>query len=140
MKYYILCSDDLVHDENSIYFHNKQIRVNLQQKGVTTQDIHFWSDGPSSQFKKKFNATNLKFHFHVYGSEFVCGTAHDKGENHISGEDVENVFLLQKKAVVTNLNDLATVDQEILPNLTSFHLPKRSEKFGRFSRSTLFMC
>ena len=48
MKYYILCSDDLVHDENSIYFHNKQIRVNLHQKGVTTQDIHFWSDGPSS--------------------------------------------------------------------------------------------
>ena len=53
---------------------------------------------------------------------------------------MENVFLLQKKAVVTNLNDLATVAQEILPNLTSFHLPKRSEKFGRFSRSTLFMC
>ena len=48
MKYYILCSDDLVHDENSIYFHNKQIRVNLHQKGVTTQDIHVWSDGPSS--------------------------------------------------------------------------------------------
>lgn len=119
MKYYILCSDDLVHDENSIYFHNKQIRVNLQQKGVTTQDIHFWSDGPSSQFKKKFNATNLKFHFHVYGSEFVCGTAHDKGENDISGGDVENVFLLQKKAVVTNLNDLATVAQE---NFTKFNI------------------
>ena len=66
MEHYTLCSDDVVHDKNSIYFYNKQIIADIQQKGGTTQYIHYWSDEPSSQFKNKFNATNLKFYLHDY--------------------------------------------------------------------------
>ena len=71
----------------------QQMIADLQQNGATTQHICYWPDGPSSQFKNKFNAKNLKFHFHDYGISAdwnFFGTAHGKGENDGSGGDVKN--------------------------------------------------
>ena len=117
VEHYILCSDDLGHDKNSIYFYNKQIITDLQRKGVTTQHFHYWSDGPSSQFKNKFNATNLKFHLHDYGISAdwnFFATAHAKGENDGSGKvyQIQHLFIYQR----------------------------RNKKSGRFSKSTLLIC
>ena len=130
MEHYILCSGDLGHDKNSIYFYNKQIIADLQQKGVTTQHIHYWSDGPSSQFKNKFNATNLKFQLHDYGISAdwnFFATAHGKGENDGSGGDVKNGVwrkVLQKMVVVANLDVFVMVAQAKFTKFNIFSFTK----------------
>ena len=50
-NHYVLCSDDLTHDKNTIFFYNSYIINNLKSKGLIFDMLHFWSDGPSSQFK-----------------------------------------------------------------------------------------
>ena len=131
MEHYTLCSDDVVHDKNSIYFYNKQIIADIQQKGGTTQYIHYWSDEPSSQFKNKFNATNLKFYLHDYrisvDGNFFAATP-GKVENDGSGRDAKNGVwhkVLQKKVVVANLGDFVMVAQAKFTEFIIFHLPNK---------------
>ena len=63
-QHYVLCSDDLGHDKNSIYFYNKFIIDDIRSKGAKVDTVHYWSDGLSSQFKNQSNFTNLLFHEH----------------------------------------------------------------------------
>ena len=50
-QHYVLCSNDLGHDKDSIYFYNKYIIDDLKEKEIAVKNVHYWSDGPSSQFK-----------------------------------------------------------------------------------------
>ena len=55
--------------------------------------VHYWSDGQSSQFKNQFDATDFMFHEQDYGG------------------DVKNAVwrsVLQKKAVVSNLDEFVS--------------------------------
>ena len=61
-QHYVLCSDDLGHDKNSIYFYDKFIIDDIISKGAKVDTVHYWSDGPWSQLKNQFNFTNLLFH------------------------------------------------------------------------------
>ena len=63
LEHYVLCSDDMAHEKNSVYFYNSKIIEDLKAKGVSINHVHYWSDGPSSQFKNQFNMCNLRFHF-----------------------------------------------------------------------------
>ena len=60
-QHYVLCSDDLGHDEDSIFFYNSFIVNDLKAEGLHFDFAHYLSDGPSSQFKNQYNFTNLKF-------------------------------------------------------------------------------
>ena len=105
----------MAHEKNSVYFYNSKIIEDLKAKGVSINHVHYWSDGPSSQFKNQFNMCNLRFHFDDYGVSAdwnFFATSHGKGENDGSGGDVKNGVwrkVLQKKAVVTNLNEFVNV-------------------------------
>ena len=71
--------------------------------------FHYWSDGPSTQFKNQYNFTNLLLHQGDHGMPadwnfFV--TLQGKGENDGAGGDVKNAVwrkVLQNKAVVGDL-------------------------------------
>ena len=83
-QHYVLCSDDLGHDKNSIYFYNKFIIDDIRSKGAKVDTVNYWSDGPSSQFKNQFNFTNLLFHeydHHASADWNFFATSHGKGEN-----------------------------------------------------------
>ena len=77
--------------------------------------VHYWSDGPSSQFKNQFNFTNLLFHEKGYGMPAdgnVFATSHGKGENDGAGGDVKNSVwgkVLQHKEVVGDLDSFVSV-------------------------------
>ena len=60
-QHYVLCSNDLGHDKDSIYFYNKYIIDDLKEKEIAVKNVHYWPDGPSSQFKNPFLFTNLCF-------------------------------------------------------------------------------
>ena len=53
------CLNNLGHDKDSIYIYNKYIIDDLKGKEIAVENVHYWSDGPSSQFKNKLLFTNL---------------------------------------------------------------------------------
>ena len=117
----VLCSDDLTHDKNTIFFYNSYIINDLKSKGLIFDMVHYWSDGPSSQFKNQYNFPNLLLHQRDHGMPadwnfFV--TLHGKGENDCAGGDVKNAVwrkFLQNKAVVGDLFLLPKKSFLILP-------------------------
>ena len=121
-QHYVLCSDDLGHDKNSIYFYNKFIIDDIRSKGAKVDTVNYWSDGPSSQFKNQFNFTNLLFHeydHHASADWNFFATSHRKGENDGVGGDVENAVwhkTLQMKVLVTNLNEFVETAQKKFPS------------------------
>ena len=50
-QHYVLCSNDLGHVKDSIYFYNKYFIDDLKEIEIAVKNVHYWSDGPSSQFK-----------------------------------------------------------------------------------------
>ena len=83
--------DDLGRYRNSIYFYNKQIISDIQRKGLEISNGHYWSDGPSSQFKNLYMLANLcllENDFGVPSDLNFVATSHGKGENDGLGEDI----------------------------------------------------
>lgn len=121
--HYVLCSADLTHDKNAIYFYNKFIINHLKGIGLPMKHVHNWSDGPSSQFKNQYNFTNLLFHKEDYGVKAdwnLFATSHGKGENDGVGGDVKNSVwrkVLQHKVVVGDLPSFVGVANEKFPNI-----------------------
>ena len=119
--HYVLCSDELTRDKNTIYFYNKFIINHLKQTGVPITHVHYWSDGPSSQFKNQYNFINILFHKEDYGSTAdwnFFATSHGKGENHGVGGDVKNAVwrkVLQQKEVVGDLASFVRVAKSKFP-------------------------
>ena len=55
--------------------------------------VHYWSDGPFSQFKNEYNFTNLLLHERDHGMPAEWNfftTSHKKRENDGAGGDVKN--------------------------------------------------
>ena len=48
-NHYVLCSDELTCDKNTIFFYTSYIINDLKSKGLIFDMVHYWSDGPSSQ-------------------------------------------------------------------------------------------
>ena len=108
--------------------------------------VHYWSDGPSSQFKNQYNFTNLLLHQKDHGMPAdwnFSATSHGKGENDGTGGDVKNAVwrkVLQNKAVVADLESFVSLAKAKFPSFTieGFtsteicnairHLPERYEK------------
>ena len=96
-----MCSNDLGHDKDSIYFWNKYIIDDLKENEIAVKNVHYWSDGPSNQFKNQFLFTNLLFHEQDHQAKanrnlFVI--THRKGENDNVGGDVKKCGLAQDLA------------------------------------------
>ena len=108
-NHYILCSDDLTHDKNIIFFYNSYIINDLKSKGLIFDMVHYWFDRPSSQFKNQYNFTNLLLHQKDHGMPAdwnFFATSYGKGENYSAGGDVKNAVyrkVLQNEAVVGDL-------------------------------------
>ena len=91
--YYVLCSDELNHDKNTIFFYNSYIINYLKSKRLIFNMVHYWSDGPSSQFKNQYNFTNLLLHQMNHGMSADWNffmTSNRKKENDSAGRDVKN--------------------------------------------------
>ena len=84
--------------------------------------VHYWSDGPSSQFKNQYNFTNLLLHQRDHGMPTDCNfftTLHKKGENDSAGGDVKSAVwrkVLQNKTVVGDLESFVSIAKEKFPN------------------------
>ena len=148
LQHYVLCSDDLGHGKNSIFFYNSFIVNNLKAKGLHFDFVHYRSDGLSSQFKNQYNFTKLKFHDKGHGmmAEWnFFATSHDKGENDGVGGNVQNGVwqrVLQQKEVVGDLQSFVAIAQEKFPSFkivaftsdeiqeATSHLKERYQKFS----------
>ena len=92
-NHYVWCYDDLTDDKNTIFFYNSYITNYLKSKGLIFDMVHYWSDGPSSQFKNQYNFTNLLLHQRDHGMPADWNfftTSHRKGENNTAGADIKN--------------------------------------------------
>ena len=123
-SHYVLCSNDLSHDKNTIFFYNSYIINDLKSKGLIFDMAHYWSDDPSSQFKNQYNFTHLLLHQRDHGMpadwNFIT-TSHRKGANDGTGGDVKNVVwrkVLQNKAVAGDLESFVCVAKEMFLNFT----------------------
>ena len=123
-NHYVLCSNDLTHDKNTIFFYNSYIINDLKSKDLIFDMVHYWSDGPSSQFKNQHNFTNLLLHQKDHGMPAdwnFFATSHGKGENDGAGGDVKNAVwrkVLQNKAVVSPLKDLHQLKYVTQPGIS----------------------
>ena len=99
----------------------RSMKLDLDYK-ILASKVHYWSDGPSSQFKNQFNFTNLKFHekdYQCMADWSFFATSHGKGENDGLGGDVKNAVwrqTMQLKVVVNNLFDFVDVAQKTFPH------------------------
>ena len=131
-QHYVLCLNVLDHDKGSIYFYNKYIIDDLKEKEIAAKNVHYWSDGPSSQFKNQFLFTNPLFHGQDHQAKtdwnfFV--TAHGKGKNDGVGGDVKNVVwqkTLQQKEVVTSCEEFVPVAKKKFHDFVIAFFPKES--------------
>ena len=153
-NHYVLCSDDLTHDKNTIFFYNSNIINDLKSKGLIFDMVRYWSDGPSSQFKNQYNFTNLLLHQkdHSMPADWnFFATSHGKGENDGAGGDVKNAVwrkVLQNKAVVADLESFVSLAKAKFPSFTiegftstetcnaTRHLPEQYEKHSKSLPST----
>ena len=84
--------------------------------------VHYWSEGPSSQFNTQYNFTNLLLHQRDHGMPVGWNfftTLHRKGENDGAGGDVKNAVwgkVLQNKPVVRDLDSFVSIAKENFPN------------------------
>ena len=87
----------------------------MKSQGLSFDMVHYWSDGPSSQFKNQFNFTNLKFHEkdHCMPANWnFFAASHGKGENGGAGGNFKNSVwqkVLQGKSVVGDLELFVTL-------------------------------
>ena len=66
-NHYVLCSNDLTHDKNTIFFYNSYIINDLKSNRLIFDMVHYWTDGPSSQLKNQYNFANLLLHQRDFG-------------------------------------------------------------------------
>ena len=120
-NHYVLCSNDLTHDKNTIFFYNSYIINDLKNRLIFDM-VHYWSDGPSSQLKNQYNFVNLLLHQRDYGMPVnwnFYATSHRKGENDSAAEDVKNAVsrkALLNKVVVGDFESFVSVAKEKFPN------------------------
>ena len=113
---YAFVSDQLDHDKASVYTFNKMLLEDLK-KITTVSEVHYWSDGCGSQFKSRFNMSNIVGHEAEFGTEATWSyfeTDHGKGAvDGIGGEIKRAVWraILQNRAVVNSAEEFATVAQ-----------------------------
>ena len=90
LEHYILCSDDMGHDKNNVYFYNSQILEDLKKKYVNINNVQM--DHPGNL---KTNTIYVIFDFTWEDHGMVAdwnffATSHGKGENDGAGGDVKN--------------------------------------------------
>ena len=113
---YAFVSDQLDHDKASVYTFNKMLLQDLK-KITTVNELHYWRDGCSSQFRNRFNMSNVIYHEVEFGAEATWSyfeTAHGKGAVDGIGEEVKRSVwraILQNRAVVNSAEEFATVAQ-----------------------------
>ena len=66
-NHHVLCSNELNHDKNTIFFYNSYIINDLKSKRLIFNMVHYSYDGPSSQFKNQYNFTSLLLHQRDHG-------------------------------------------------------------------------
>ena len=144
----VLSSDDLTDDKNTIFFYNSYIINDLKSQGLSFDMVHYWSDGPSNQFKYQFSFT-IKFQEKDHGMPAdwnFFATSHGKGDNDGAGRDVKNSVwrkVLQGKSVVGDLGSFVTLAKSKYPEFiiegfktaeiceATKHLAKQYEKHSK---------
>lgn len=104
------------HDPSAIWAHLQPILEELRRKGVDI--IHFFSDGPASQYKNRDNVFFLKTHFHnlgfKYGTWNYSEAAHGKGAPDGVGAAIKRISdnLVAKGSDIKDATDLFTLVKE----------------------------
>ena len=128
-KCYAVISDDLRHDKQSVYAFNKAILEEIKQITPVTK-VHYWSDGPSSQFKNRYNLVNLLFHEQDFGAKATWNffeTAHGKGPMDGVGAEVKRAVwrsILQNKEVVSSPRGFYQAALKVCKNIHLLYVPQ----------------
>ena len=133
-QHYVLCSNDLGHDKESIYFYNKYIIDDLKKK--TLQFIKFiigLMDHLANLRTISFSQTSC-FMSRVFKQKLnwnFFATDHRKGEN---DGDVKNVFVTSgcHKQVVTSCDEFVSVGNKKFPDFLIPFFLKESVRFLTF--------
>lgn len=108
----------LSHDKSTIDTYNSAI-IEFLKKVTTITKVHYWSDGPSSQFKNRYNLASRLFH----PDDFACDatwsffkTAHGKGACDGVGAEVKRAVqraILQGKNVINSTEEFHATAKRI---------------------------
>ena len=126
---YAVISDDLRHDKQSVYAFNKTILEEVKQITPVTK-VHYWSDGPSSQFQNRYNLVNLLFHEQDFGAKAMWNffeTAHGKGPMDGVGAEVKRAVwhsILRNKEVVSSPRGFYQAALKVCKNICLLYVPQ----------------
>ena len=116
--------------------------------------VHYWSNGPSSQFTKQYNFTNLLLHQSDHGmpaDQNFFTTSQGKGENDGACRYIKNAAwrkVLQNKTVAGDLESFVSTAKEMFSNFAiegfksngicdaTKHLPEHYKKHCKYLHST----
>jgi len=115
---YAVVSDEMSHDKSLVYACNSAILKEVK-KITEVKKVHYWTDGPSSQFKNRYNLSTVICH----EGDFGCGatwnffeTAHGKGPCDGVGAEVKRTVwraILQSNVVVTSPSEFFLAAQNL---------------------------
>ncbi|KAK3916791.1 ARL14 effector protein [Frankliniella fusca] len=79
---FAVVSDYMKHHKNSVYAFQKEFINFIKSKIPNVKKIFYFSDGAAHQYKNKYNALTLSYHYEDFGIEaewHYFGTSHGKG-------------------------------------------------------------
>ena len=127
---HIYVSDNLDHDKQSIAVFVDMLLSDLKSKSPEIDEVSFWTDGPSSQFKNRYivslinflklRHTLTKMHWNYFA------TSHGKGPvDGIGGSAKRCVWMavLTQNAVVKNAATFAATAKNVCPNIITYFVP-----------------
>lgn len=130
---YAVVSDEMAHDKGSVYAFNKAILKDIK-KVTKVRKVNYWSDGPSSQFKNRYNLSCILYHQEDFGCEATWSffeTAHGKGPCDGVGAEVKRAVwrsILRGTEVVNTPHDFFQAAQNVSKNINILYVSQEDVK------------
>ena len=130
---YAIVSNETAHDKGSVYAFNAAILEDVKQI-IEVQKVNYWSDGPSSQFKNRYNFSCILYHQQDLGCDATWNffeTAHGKGPCDGVGAEVKRSVwrsILRNAEVVNSPEDVFQAAKRVCKNINVLYVSEKQIK------------
>lgn len=124
---YIVVNDVCTHSKEHVFFYIKLIIDDLKKKHARIENVHFISDGATSQFKNKYTLSNLLFAQKDFGitaiHEFSPSNHGKNAVDGLGGIIKRGVFkkVMSKKVEVYDAEAFVKCARPLFKDVTIFH-------------------
>lgn len=132
MQPYVVVSDELQHEKNSVTTFLTDIVKDLQKKIPDMTQLHIFSDGAASQFKNRLLSSTIKEMSPQISTEWhYFATSHGKGALDGVGWTVKravSMAVLSRQVVVANASTFAETARRVCPKMEVLYVTNEDIK------------